>query len=158
MITVDLEILLHHFLQKKYNAHIQKETNQLCVLLVVEKREFPLFIRTSKDSDLVQLLTFIPRNVKAEAVPDLARLLHLFNRELDLPGFGMNEETGHVFFRCVIPFTKKKFDAAILDAFINSIEVVCKTFVPPIEAVAEGIITFEDLLEKAREANPENNS
>jgi hypothetical protein len=154
MLSLDLPQLLAYLLEKKFTAHIQQETNQLCVLFTVDKKEYPAFIRFAQNSDLLQILTFIPRTIKPTAFADTARLLHMFNKEIDLPGFGMNEETGHLFFRCAIPCPKGKVDGQVLEAFLNSTQVVCKNFGHAIETVAEGLISYDDLIKKAKGKQP----
>lgn len=156
MISLDLNQILDYLTKKKYNAHFQKETNQICVIFKIEQKEFPLFIRISENNDLLQMITFIPRTMKASSVSEVARLLHLFNKELDLPGFGMNEESGHIFYRCIIPCTKKKLESSVLEGYLNSIQIVCKSFSPPIEALAEGAISYEALVKMAKEREQKN--
>lgn len=152
MLALNTDAILKYLVEKKFQAQYQPETKQIYVNIKIEQSEFPLFIRATDESDLLQLITFIPRNIKPSAVSDVARLLHLFNRELDLPGFGMNEQTGHIFYRCIIPCTNRKFDPTILEAFLSSVTIVCKNFAPSIVAVADGAITFDDLLKKAEES------
>ena len=152
MIALDYKHLLEYLLKKKYQASFQDETNQLCVVFKIDQKEFPLFIRIPEEGELLQMVTFIPQNARPTTIADVSRLLHMFNRELDLPGFGLNEETGHIFFRCAIPCVDKKVDENVLEAFLSSSQVVCKSFSPAIDAIAEGAITFDALLKKAKEA------
>ena len=136
---------------KDYDVQLQKETDQLYIILKHEGIEFPLFIRIFDESELLQLLVFMPCNIKDEARGDLARLLHLLNKELDIPGFGMDETANVCFFRCMIPTPGADLNETVLDAFLRAIDVVCKTFAPAVVTVASGNATFEEVLKKAQE-------
>jgi len=143
--------LLDFLKNKDYDAQIQKETDQIYIILKISEREFPLFIRIMGEGGLVQLMVFFPCNIKAEAVSDLARLLHTLNKELDIPGFGMDEKAGVAFYRCMIPTIDNQFNESVLEGFLNSVKIVCETFSPAVEAVAFGATTFDELLKKAEE-------
>lgn len=137
--------------KKDYDAKIQDETSQVYVILKLAEREFPLFGRVMEGGNLVQLLAFFPCNTKAETVNDTGRLLHMLNKELDIPGFGMDEKAGVVFYRCMVPTIDDQLPDTILDGFLNSIKIVCSTFSPAVEAVALGAATFEELMKNAEE-------
>lgn len=153
MLTLSLDNLQKALTKRKYAANIQTETQQVYVILKLEKREFPLFIRIYQEEDLLQMLAFFPCQVKPDTAADTGRLLHLFNKELDIPGFGMDEMAGVVFFRCMIPSQTLKIPETFLDAFLHTIELACQTFSPTIEAVAAGLVTFDEILKKAQEAS-----
>lgn len=151
MIPMNPEALLAALQKNNYNAEIQTETKQVFTILQISKKEYPLFLRVFDEGHLLQLLAFIPCPVERKIIPDLARLLHLLNKELDVPGFGMDEIAGAVFYRLMIPTPKKKIESDVLVAFIKTIEHVCKMFANPIEAVSGGHITLDDILAKAQE-------
>lgn len=151
MLNLKLDKLLSHLKKSGLQAEIQKETNQIVIIFKILEREFPLFIRIFEGEELLQLLAFLPFNIKSDTVADTGRLLHLLNKELDIPGFGMDETSSVVFYRCMLPVLNKQIDETILDAFLNSIQLVCKSFAPVIAAVAHGSTTFEEVLKKTRE-------
>jgi hypothetical protein len=151
MATFTLDTLVKLFQERNRTVNLQPETNQLYELVKVDGHEFPLFGRVMEEGSLVQLLLFFPLKIEKKALPDLSRLLHLLNRELDIPGFGLDEEAPVAFYRCMIPTFEGKLPGDILDGFLRSIQVVCKTFTPAIGAVASGQASYEDLLKKARE-------
>lgn len=151
MIHLELDKLLEYFKKKELPAQLQNETNQIVIVFKIGEREFPLFIRIFEGGELLQLLAFLPCNIKNSAVADTGRLLHLLNKELDIPGFGMDEASAVVFYRTMIPVQNQKIDEALLDAYLNSIQLVCKSFAPVIAAVAYGSTTFEEVLKKTRE-------
>ena len=151
MIPLSLKDIQKHLQARNLIAEEQKETNQLYVALKIAEREFPLFIRIFEGGELLQLLAFFPCNTTPETLGDTARLLHLLNKELDVPGFGMDENSSVVFYRCMIPAKDEEVDDALLNAYLNSIELVCRSFAPVIVAVAVGAATFNEILKKAEE-------
>lgn len=151
MIPLDLNKIQQHLRSQNIEVELQQETNQLCILLKVADREYPLFIRAYEGGELLQLLAFLPCNTKDSTVGDTARLLHLLNKEIDLPGFGMDEEPHVVFYRVMIPVKDKQLDEKILDSYMNATQVVCQSFASVIAAVAYGAITFDDVLKKSKE-------
>lgn len=151
MITVSPEAILTHMRKHHYEADIQEETKQVYTVLKVAKKEYPLFLKIFDEGHLLQLLAFIPCPLEKDLVSDMARLLHLLNKEVDMPGFGMDEMTGAIFYRLMLPTPKKKVDGELLLAFLKTIEHVCKMFATPIEAVGYGQLTLEEILNKTKE-------
>ena len=145
----------HNLLQTlqnlKLDAKVQTETNQIYVIFEHEGNQFPLFIRELHDGELIQLLSFIPCNVEASHIQDLARLLHMLNKELDMPGFCLDESSNTVFYRLMMPTLKKEFQPDVLEALINTSQMVCKSFATVIEALATGAMTLDEILKKANE-------
>ena len=152
MINMTPEALLSVLKKNHYDdAAIQDETNQVYTILKMDQKEYPLFLRVFDDGHLLQMLAFIPCQLEKEVIPDMARLLHLLNKELDVPGFGMDEMAGVVFYRIMLPTPKKKIDSELLLAFLKTIEHVCQMFAAPIEAIGFGQATLEQILQKAQE-------
>lgn len=149
--TFTLDDLIKLFKERNRAVNLQQETNQLYEVMKVEGHEFPLFGRVMEGGSLVQLLLFFPIKIEKKALNDLSRLLHLLNREMDIPGFGLDEEAPVAFYRCMIPTFDGKLPGDVLDGFLRSIQAVCQTFTPAIGAVASAQATYEDLLKKARE-------
>jgi hypothetical protein len=153
MIPLNLNKIQTYLKSKDIVSELQKETNQLCILLKMLEREYPLFIRIYEGSDLLQLLAFLPCNTKQSTHADTARLLHLINREIDIPGFGMDENADVVFYRCMMISKDKEIDEKTLDAYMNAIQVVCQSFAAVVAGVAYGAITFDDVLAQAKNNN-----
>lgn len=160
--------------QHHYMADIQSETQQVYTVLRVPPQEYPLFIKICDDGHLVQLLAFIPSNLEPNRrfllgredgegnpsrattqpfVPDLARLLHLLNKEIDLPGFGMDELSGIIFYRLMLPTSKGRLDTDLFLMFVKSIEQVCRLFAPAVTAMTSGQMTLEEVLAHAHGLN-----
>lgn len=175
MINMTPDEILNFMRKNKYEADIQADTQQVYTIFKINQKEYPLFLRTFDDGHLLQLLVFIPchlepneqfalgkkahppsseiseKQAREAVVADIARLLHLLNKELDVPGFGMDEMAGVVFYRLMLPTPKKKIDEELLLAFLKTAEHVCQMFSNPIEAVSTGQMTLDQILAKAQE-------
>jgi hypothetical protein len=145
MLRVNLDEILKYLKQSGYAAEIQKETQQIFFILKQDKREFPLFIKIFPDK-MVQLLAFLPCQIKQEQIPSVARLLHILNREIIYPGFGMDEKARFAFFRCMIHNNKDEISEIVLEKSIQQTSDACKNYSPAVEALAIGITQLEDLL------------
>lgn len=172
MINLTPENLVAFLKKNNYPSDIQADTNQPYTILKIEKKEFPLFLRIYDKGELLQLLVFIPcqleanpllapdgkpdadthiQSGKSSIVGDMARLLHLFNKELDIPGFGMDESAGVIFYRVMLPTPKNKIDSELLLAFIKTAEYICQMFSNSIAAVSTGQMTLDEIIAKAKE-------
>jgi len=156
MLSLDYTSLLKHINSNGYVAELQKETDQIAVLINIDNVQYPLFIRILTEGPVLQLLVFLPCKVTHKTINDLSRLLHLLNKEMDIPGFGMDENAGVVFYRITIPSLNKKIDKALLDTYLNSLQVICKSFTPVIINVIQGTMTLEAVVKKAKEAHAKN--
>ncbi|MCE5317205.1 MAG: YbjN domain-containing protein [Parachlamydia sp.] len=152
MVSLKLKALEDHLKLLKYEPQLQQETNQLIVVYKVGGVDFPLFFRIFEGGELLQMITFIPCNVKASAVSDLARILHLLNKEVDLPGFGMDEKAGIVYYRFMLPALRGQVEGEILETVIDTIKKISETFANVIAAVAVGAASFDDVMKKANES------
>jgi hypothetical protein len=152
MIPLSLESLQEYLSGKELGPETQKETNQLVVILKIKEKEFPLFFRIFEEGNLLQMLVFIPTSIKNASLNDTARLLHLINKELDIPGFGIEEDNKIIFYRLMIPAPSKKVDVKVIEMLLSSLEKICETFTPIIHAVATQNITFEEVLKRAKNA------
>lgn len=155
MLNITPEALLAFMKKQKYEAAIQPDTSQVYTILKIDRKEYPLFLRIFEEGPLLQLLVFIPCPLEKEIAPDMGRLLHLLNKELDVPGFGMDENAGVIFYRLMLPAQAKKIDEELLTTFLKTTEHVCKMFSNPIEAVAFRHATLDEILKKAQEMEQE---
>ncbi len=147
-IKLELVNLLEHFEKKDYKPVLQQEENQLLITIKVEKIEFPLFVRIREGGDLLQLLVFFPCNTKLGCEADTARCLHLLNKELDIPGFGMDDANALIFYRCLIPCVDNTFNPLILDKFFDAIPNICSSFFPLIFSISQDKMKFEDIADR----------
>lgn len=156
MIQLELNALIEHLRQSGYEATLQSKTQQIYILLRIADKEFPLFVRIFDKSSLLQLLVFLPMKIKPGVQGDLARLLHQINSDLDIPGYGMDETAGLVFYRCMLPALDKTVQGNVLDAYLKSIKLICETISSPIFAVASGMASYADILRQAKEIRNKN--
>lgn len=154
--TLNLENLLTYFQSKNENVVIQEETDQLLITVKVEKVEFPLFIRVSENQDLLQLLAFFPCNTKEGCEADTALTLHLLNKDLDIPGFGMDDLNGLIFYRCMVPCLDNQYQEAVVDKFFNAVKRICQSFLPLIYAMSQGNIKYQDIQDQMPNLMPTN--
>lgn len=151
MILLKNSLLLDYLHGQNHDAKLQTETNQIYLILKLIGREFPLFIRVDSDETTLQMIAILPCPMAPKTAPEVSRLLHLLNKEIDLPGFGMDEVAGLVFFRCVLPTAYGKLDKALLDKMMVSIPGVLEAFFPLISAVALGQTSFDLIATKTHD-------
>ncbi len=149
MITLDSSHILQFLMEKGVDAQIQKETGQICFSFKKDQREWPVFIRIYEDNGLMQALGFFPVQLQENALPDTARLLHLFNKELDVPGFGMDEESKTVFFRCLLPTHGNRVHSELVWNMISTVKSICEGFSQAVEAISLGATTLVELTQQA---------
>lgn len=155
MIEATTESLLKLAAKLQLAATLQEETDQLIILLKEDEREFPLFIRPIPESEFLQLIAFFPFQLPIKTIAEVARLLHILNKELDIPGFGMDEMSFVTFFRIMVPAPGGKVEEKLIEGYLATIKTVCKTFSPTIEAIASGSTTIDTILKKAETAAKE---
>lgn len=137
--------------QNSLKVEEQKETNQLYAILSLQDKNYPTFFRIYEKQQLLQILAFLPFEYKEETLLDLGRLLHLFNKELDQPGFGLDEAGKVIFFRSMVPATNEIIDDKILEAYLQATKNACELFSPAIYAIASGSATYDQLHARAQE-------
>ncbi|MBA2728927.1 MAG: YbjN domain-containing protein [Parachlamydiaceae bacterium] len=150
MITLTLENVEKYLAEKDIKTSLQKESNQLFCLRKYGGLEYPLFIRVYEQETLLQLLLFFPLSIKPGCECDLARLLHLINKEVDLPGFGTDEAAGVVYYRLMLPSYEKKIQSALISVFLDAQEKICRTFIGSIMAVSQGKATYQAILKQLK--------
>lgn len=149
MIPSTLDSLLKFIRSKNLEPQIQKETDQIYVLFKIDNQDFPLFFRLYEGGDLLQLLVFFPLQVRSSRFDAMARVLHLLNKEIDLPGFGMDETVGLVYHRIMMPIINHKIDGTLLSSYLDSVPKICKQFYPTIAGTSMSEMSFEEILRKS---------
>lgn len=152
MISFHLQDLLE-FVRRNYpDAQIQKETNQILFVLKLHELEFPVFLRLVEQGEILQIIGFFPLKLKAKTIPDIARVLHFINKEVDIPGFGIDEDSDVIFYRVMLPSVNKELNEELVEAYITSLKMLVDTFFPMIMAVNESFATFKDVMRKVNES------
>lgn len=139
----------------QYDAEDHPDQDQILVKIKVEQYDFPMFLRPLLEGELLQILTFIPCKVEEEHFDDLARLLHMLNKEMDMPGLGMDELSKSVFYRCMAPCFGQVILEKALSAYLNTSSNVVNTFAPVIAAVATGKATYDEVVKMSNQEQTE---
>lgn len=133
----------------KLKPEIQTHTDQIYIIYKIDNQEFPLFFRIYEEGDLLQMLIFFPLQLKRERFEAMARMLHLLNKEIDLPGFGMDESVGLVYHRHMVTAFNKKVDTHLLTTYLEAVPKICKQFFPTIAGTAMSDLSFDEILRKS---------
>ena len=151
MIPLTIPALLEYLKKEKFDAKLQSVTNQIYIVFKKEGHEFPLFIKVAEEGKILQLIVFLPGSYQAKNKGDLARLLHFINKEIDLPGFGMDETSGVLFYRAVLPFPEGSVNTSLLQNMLQALPHLAATFLPFITSTANGV-SFETTMGKIKDA------
>jgi hypothetical protein len=138
MLELKLPTILDHIKKEYSDAEIQEEHKQIALMLKLgekEEKNVPLFIGVLHDT-VVQMIAYLPYELKKDAAAEVGRFLHLLNKQLDVPGFGMDEESGLIFYRVVIPCLKPELEGELLDAYIRTIKTASASILEGIDAAA----------------------
>lgn len=145
-VSIERDALLKFLKENEYDAHDKPEQGQILVNIKVDKYDFPLYLHPFLDGELIQIITFIPCRVEEESFPDLARLLHLLNKDMDMPGLCMDEPSKSVFYRCMAPAFGKVMLKSALFAYLNTSHNVVNAFAPVIAAIGSGKVSYDDVV------------
>ncbi|BBI16924.1 YbjN domain-containing protein [Neochlamydia sp. S13] len=152
MIPLTIDSLYEYLINKSVDVKHQPETKQIYTLFKVQNEAFPLFIGLLNDEELLQLFAPIPIALESQTITEVARVLHLFNKEIDIPGFGLDERAKIVFYRTILPASDKKVAGEILCNYIHTIPLLIETFFPIIAAVVAGKARFIDVVKQGEAA------
>lgn len=151
MIPNTINSLMKFLKQKEYEPVYQKETDQIYILFKVGNHDFPLFFRVFDGGNILQLLLFFPMQVPQERLNAVARLLHYLNKEIDIPGLGMDENVGLVFHRIMIPTATQKIDQDLLDSLVKTAPKIAEQFFGTILGTTNSKDSFEVILKQLKE-------
>jgi hypothetical protein len=151
MIDLDYSSLQQFLAKQLPSIALQEQTNQLYAQLTIDGKEYPFFVRIFEGNILLQIIAFIPCTWTSYHTPEVAQLLHLLNREVELPGFGLDDNIRLPFFRYMLFAKDGKVDPDILEATIEAIKIACATFTPVISQVAEGKLSYIEVVRIAKE-------
>ena len=129
----------------------QPETKQLLAKFDLGGFEYPIFIRQLTGGNLLQVLTFVPCTIEKNAFFDLSRLLHMINKELDMPGFCCDEDSKTVFYRVIVPCVNGQVDETLFHAYLNVSRHVCEMFGTIVQAIAVKAMTLDEMMSKAKD-------
>lgn len=94
----------------------------------------------------VQFTVKLPFKVIDLALSQVASLLHFINQAIDLPGFELNEMDGEIIYRYVWVISPTAITAAFIMSIVGSMMLNLSLFTETIETLADGKMSFNDLL------------
>ncbi|WP_375793287.1 YbjN domain-containing protein [Chlamydia sp. 12-01] len=145
----------------KYLTHagleplLERESGLTYINIQAEDHELPLFFVIRSKGEILQLICYFPYQLYDNQKESTARLLHLLNRDVDIPGFGMDEEQGLIFYRLVIPCLNSEINETLLRVYIDTIRLVCDSFSHAIGLVSSGNMNLDELKKQARKERQE---
>jgi hypothetical protein len=145
---LDVKNLIKQLEKLGFKPELQNETNQIFFINKTETVELAFFLKVLAEGELLQIVTYLPVKLSKEQFSDSARLLNYINNDLDIPGFSLNESSKLIFYRVITPFCKKEFNKDLFDQYIKVCLNAATTFLPVINAVSTGSISYEELLKK----------
>ncbi|MFN0065633.1 MAG: YbjN domain-containing protein [Chlamydiales bacterium] len=138
---------LDAFLKKHgLEPQIEAESGQLYISRVHEGQEIYTFMTIAHAATLFQIMTYFPIALQKTSLNDTARLLHLFNRDVDMPGFCIDEKLGLIFYRSVLPSFNKTLEERVVMTYLGAHKGILETFFTPVVSVVLGQLKVEDVL------------
>lgn len=156
MISINQNQIFDYLEKKGLKPVLQKESGQVYITTEVNKAELHTFFVILAEGSILQLISYIPLNFLDSAKNDVARLLHILNKDVDMPGFGMDEKEKLIFYRAVIPCLNKEVSGEYLDLIISASKAACEAFMGIIGVVATGTSKLDQLLADFKKAQEKN--
>ncbi len=149
--SLDLNSLLNFLNRKKLEPQLDSQTGQIQILLNFSKREIPVIFNLISEGLILQSIAYLPITLPKKHLNDISRLLHILNKQLDLPGFGMDEKHELIFFRVPILSLEKTFSEELINVMLGTTELACDSFLTGIEMIANGSVSLEKTLQAEKE-------
>jgi hypothetical protein len=146
MIKLTEDSLYKLLVEKNLKPIFEEQSKSTYLNMKVKGQEVPVFFAVRAEGNLLQTIAYLPYELHEKAVGDVARLLHILNREVDIPGFGMDETQKLMFFRCVIIGVDGMLDPKLLDIYLATTRIAVETFMEAIATMAGGKTTVDAVL------------
>ncbi|MBA3604139.1 MAG: hypothetical protein H0W50_11000 [Parachlamydiaceae bacterium] len=98
----------------------------------------------------LQFIVTLPFYILDGQIPDLARLILLINKGMEIPGFELSEVDKMIFYRHAFVVSEDHLDERILLSLVGMIEVLLETFSEMLESVAIGTKSLQQIVEEAK--------
>lgn len=144
--------LIEALKEQGIEASVQKETDQVSFTFENDDQKFPSFIRSMNDGELVQIMIFLPVSLEEKHLTEVARFLHRANKELDIPGFCLDEASSTIFYRIVIPTLHGEIEDSLFHTYIHSSLSICVSFCHIIHALAIGAMTMKEIEDSLKQS------
>ncbi|WP_284441665.1 YbjN domain-containing protein [Chlamydia gallinacea] len=142
---------LSNFLkQAELQPLLERESQLTYINIQADDHELPLFFVIRNKGEVLQMICYFPYQLHDEHKGATARLLHLLNRDLDIPGFGMDEEQGLIFYRLVLPCLEGQIHETLLRIYIDTIKLVCDSFSHVVGLISSGNMNLDELKKQAK--------
>lgn len=150
MFDFNVNALIAYLRENNAQPELQKETGQVFLLHQLQGYEVPIFFLLRPESTLLQIIAYLPFRIPDKTLGDTARLLHILNRDLDMPGFGIDESEKMSFFRCVVPALDGKIEKRFFNMYLATSKIACDTFMRAIGMIVSGSAPLEDVLKETK--------
>lgn len=150
-INFDTHSLISYLRESHVHPELQRETGQIYVIYKIKEIEVPFFFSIRPESSALQIVAYLPYTFSSKTVCETGRLLHLLNRELDIPGFGMDEMKTMLFYRSVIPCFEGKIETRLLNMYLGIANIACSTCMHVIGMIASGNTTLDAVLKQKKQ-------
>lgn len=145
---LDIHNLLEFFHQKKFDPSYDESRSQITMTMEIGTREIPMIFNIISEGLILQSIAYLPLEIPQKHISDVGRMLHLLNKQLDIPGFGMDEKYFLTFFRIVIPCLNKEIYENTIDMMFISTRLACDSFLTGIELVAQGTVSLDKVIKE----------
>lgn len=133
-------------------ATIDATTQQIFLQLQADHYSLPCFLKLDERNSFLQIIVFLPTPPNTyspsttQNIAQIARFLHFLNKQVDLPGLCLDEESGTIFYRVILAAPEKKLSHEFLFSYLTTAHQVCRSFGPALFALSQGKISLEELL------------
>lgn len=145
---LNLNALLEHLRESELQPELQKEHNQIFITYQLKGQDVPVFFLIQEKTNILQIVAYLPYQLHATTFGEVARMLHILNREMDLPGFGMDESEKLLFYRSVIPCFEGRVHKELFNMYLAATRLACDTFMHAIAMIASGTMKVDEALKK----------
>lgn len=101
-----------------------------------------------KTYHFLQLACCFPFKVEEKSLWEMARMILLLNKGLELPGFELSEVDGVVFYRYVLPIVNSHVEEPLLICLVGTIDFLVKGFMEQLEEIATGAKTAQQVIDE----------
>lgn len=137
--------------ESNLEPYFEKSSGLIYINILANDHELPLFFVIRSEGEVLQLICYFPYQLSDTHQGATARLLHLLNRDIDIPGFGMDEEQGLIFYRLVIPCLEKHISGPLLRVYIDTVKIISDSFSHAIGLVFTGNMNLDEMKKLAKE-------
>lgn len=152
-IDFNLNALLVYLREKGLQPELQKESGQIFIIYQIKGFEIPVFFLLRKESHLLQSVAYLPYKLNEKTLGESARMLHILNKELDMPGFCLDETEKLMFYRAAIPCLHGKIDTELFNMYLGVARIACETFMHTIGLIVSGTVSVNEMMGEKKEPN-----